>query len=168
MQSCRSFSRCCGTRRSEHKNCGEIQAPMDACGIVVEPGLALQGLGDEFGDHQRAKSLRLRRLYAGPVALDPFELDAATRFAPCDQDPALRRAEGAVLMRVGGQFMEGKTNVLHRIGVEKERWAARFEPRRGAEQIEMRLDQIAEPSPLPILAQHQVLRFRQTLNALAK
>src|SRR5689334_1795122 len=62
--------------------------------------------------------------------------------------------------------MERKADVLYRIRVEKERRPLDLGTRAGSEQIQMSLHQIAQPGALPVLANHEVLRFGQALDAL--
>src|SRR5262245_32849102 len=69
---------------------------------------------------------------------------------------------------IGCKLMQGKADVLHVIGAQKERWTLDLHPWAGSEQVQLRLDQVAQPSSLPVLAHHEVLRFRQSLNALTE
>src|SRR5215470_4516628 len=62
--------------------------------------------------------------------------------------------------------MQREADVLHGVGVEKEWRALDLSTRAGSEQVQMRFHQIAQPGALPVLANHEVLRFSQALDAL--
>src|SRR5262245_2254434 len=159
----------CG-RVSEHKASWDVQTPMDTVAVELEFCRALQGLGDEFGNHQRAKPLALRRTYGRPTFFNPLKIKAAVglRTAPSHQHPSLGGGKRTMLVSVGDKLMQGKADVLHGIGAEEQSRTVQLRARTGTEQIKMRPHQVAQPSALPVLAQHKVLRLRQALNALAE
>ena len=69
---------------------------------------------------------------------------------------------------IGGKLMQGKADVLHSVGTQKQGGTVQLHAGTDAEQIQMSPHQIAKPCSLPILAQHEVLRLCQALDALAE
>src|SRR5262249_21938235 len=96
--------------------------PMYAGWGEVEFVRALERLAHKLGHHAVAESLPLRSFDGRSVALDPIKMEQVARFgnAPAHRYAPLGSGERAVLGGIGGKLVQGKADVLHGIGAEKD------------------------------------------------
>src|SRR6185503_13439257 len=103
-------------------------------------------------------------------ALGPLQANAPIgRWpVPGHQHAALWRRQRAMLGSIGRKLMQGKADVLHRPRIEEDRRPLDLRTVTYRKQLELSTNEVAEPSTLPVLLQHEILGFGQALNALAE
>ena len=97
---------------------GDRQAANEALRAPVEFGLATE-LQLDAGDHAAgSESPRHRLLDRRPAGLHPYDLEKARMVFPAHRQPARQRRQGAVLRRIGDEFVQRQRDGLGRRRLE--------------------------------------------------